>query len=132
LTAHAIVFIGFRNLFNLTLRDLLESFQPKEVSMVAKIIIKRRFVDGKSKQIIALLNEIRSKAMNYPGYMSGETLSKKEFPLNMAVISTWQTMEDWLRWKESPERKKYEEMLEIFQTRPTEYEEYILGTSFQK
>jgi heme-degrading monooxygenase HmoA len=50
----------------------------------------------------------------------------------MAVISTWQSMEDWLRWKESPERKKYEEMLSIFQTRPTEYEEYILGTSLHK
>jgi antibiotic biosynthesis monooxygenase (ABM) superfamily enzyme len=108
------------------------NLQPKEVSMVAKIIIKRRFVEGKTKQILALLNEIRSKAMNFPGYMSGETLSKKEFPLNMAVISTWQTMEDWLRWKESPERKKYEEMLAIFQTRPTEFEEYILGTSLHK
>lgn len=99
--------------------------------MIAKIIIKRRFVDGKSKQIIALLNEMRSKAMSFPGYMSGETLSKKEFPLNMAIISTWQTMDDWLRWKESQERKKFEEMLEIFQTRPTEYEEYLLGTSFR-
>jgi heme-degrading monooxygenase HmoA len=99
--------------------------------MIAKIIIKRRFVEGKNKQILALLNEIRSKAMNQIGYISGETLSKKDFPQNMAVIATWQSMEDWYRWKNSEERSKYEAMIEIYQTRPTEFEEYILGTSFR-
>ncbi len=99
--------------------------------MIAKIIIKRRFVEGKSKQILALLNEIRSKAMNQPGYISGETLSKKDYPQNMAVIATWQSMEDWLEWKNSEERNKYEAMIEIYQTRPTEFEEYLLGTAFK-
>ena len=99
--------------------------------MIAKIIIKRRFVEGKDKQILALLNEIRSKAMNRTGYISGETLSKRDYPQNMAVIATWQTMEDWLSWKNSEERNKYETMIEIYQTRPTEYEEYLLGTSFR-
>lgn len=99
--------------------------------MIAKIIIKRRFVEGKDKQILALLNEIRSKAMNQPGYISGETLSKKDFPQNLAVIATWQSIEDWYRWKNSEERCKYEAMIEIYQTRPTEFEEYLLGTSFR-
>jgi heme-degrading monooxygenase HmoA len=99
--------------------------------MIAKIIIKRRFAEGKKKQILALLNEIRSKAMDQPGYISGETLSKKEFPHNMAVIATWQSMDDWLNWKYSEERNHFETMIEIYQTRPTEYEEYLLGTSFR-
>lgn len=99
--------------------------------MIAKIIIKRRFVEGKNKQILALLNEIRSKAMSQPGYISGETLSKKDFPQNMAVIATWQSMEDWYKWKISEERSKFEAMIEIYQTRPTEFEEYLLGTSFR-
>jgi antibiotic biosynthesis monooxygenase (ABM) superfamily enzyme len=99
--------------------------------MVAKILIKRRFVEGKDKQILALLNEIRTKAMNRPGYISGETLSKKGYPHNMAVIATWQSMDDRLNWKNSDERKRYETMIEIYQTRPTEYEEYLLGTSFR-
>ncbi len=99
--------------------------------MIAKIIIKRRFVEGKNKQILALLNEIRSKAMNQDGYISGETLSKNDYPQNMAVIATWQSMEDWLNWKNSEERRKYEAMIEIYQTRPTEFEEYLLGTSFK-
>ncbi len=98
--------------------------------MIAKIIIKRRFVKENTPQIISLLNKIRSIAMDQTGYISGETLMQKDFPENMAVIATWQSMEDWLAWKNSEERKTYEAMLEIYQTRPTQYEEYVLGTSF--
>jgi heme-degrading monooxygenase HmoA len=100
--------------------------------MIAKIIIKRRFVEGKTKQVVALLNEIRSRAMQQPGYISGETLMKTEYPQNMAVIATWQTMEDWQAWKENPERQKFEEMLAIYQSRPTEYDEYLLGTALRE
>jgi heme-degrading monooxygenase HmoA len=98
--------------------------------MIAKIIIKRRFVKENTPQIISLLNKIRSIAMNQPGYISGETLMQCDYPENMAVIATWQSMDAWNAWKNSEERGKYEAMLEIYQTRPTQYEEYILGTSF--
>lgn len=96
--------------------------------MIAKIIIKRRFKPGKSRQIIALLNELRARAMHQPGYISGETLSKKGFPNNLIVIGSWQSLDAWQRWRDSDERKKYENMLELLQERPTEYEEYLLGT----
>ncbi|MDJ0784970.1 MAG: antibiotic biosynthesis monooxygenase [Desulfosarcinaceae bacterium] len=99
--------------------------------MIAKIIIKRRFVEGKTKQVLALLNEIRSRAMQQKGYISGETLMRPDYPQNMAVIATWQNLEDWLSWKENPERHKFEEMLAIYQTRPTEYEEYLLGSAMK-
>ena len=65
-----------------------------EVAMIAKIIIKRRFVKENTPQILSLLNKIRSIAMDQPGYISGETLMQKDFPENMAVIATWQHMED--------------------------------------
>ncbi len=97
--------------------------------MVAKILIKRNFVGGKTDQIYSLLKKIRSIAMNQPGYISGETLSQSEFPDKMAVICTWQSMESWLAWKNSDERKEYESMLALYQSSPTEYEEYLLGPS---
>lgn len=100
--------------------------------MIAKILIKRRFVEGKTDQIVSLLNKMRSMAMEQPGYISGETLTQSNFPENMVVIATWQTNEDWTRWKNSEERKKYEAMLELYQKRPTEFEEYSLGASFHK
>ena len=100
--------------------------------MIAKIIIKRRFAPENTPQIVSLLNKIRSIAMTQPGYISGETLIQEEYPENMAVICTWQSMQDWKNWKNSEERKTYEDMLEIYQTRPSHYEEYLLGTSFHK
>lgn len=100
--------------------------------MIAKILIKRRFKEGNKKQILALLKEMRSKAMTFPGYISGETLMQPDYPNNMIIICSWQSLENWQNWKNSPERKKYEAMLELYQTRPTEYEEYLLGTSISK
>ena len=96
--------------------------------MIAKIIIKRRFKTGKSRQVIALLNELRARAMHEPGYISGETLSKKGFPNNLIVIGTWQSLDAWHRWRDKEERKKFETMLDLLQERPTEYEEFLLGT----
>lgn len=96
--------------------------------MVAKIIIKRRFKEGHTPQIVALLNDIRALALSRPGYQSGETLVRIGFPNDMVVISTWRTIEEWYEWRDSQERKKYEAMLETHQEGPTEYEEYLLGT----
>jgi heme-degrading monooxygenase HmoA len=98
--------------------------------MIAKILIKRRFVKENRDAILSLLTKMRSIAMNQPGYISGETLMQLDYPENMAVLCTWQSMEDWLAWKNSDERKTYENMLVIYQTRPTEFEEYLLGTGF--
>ena len=99
--------------------------------MIARILIKRKFKRDQSNEIISLLNKIRSAAMLQPGYISGETLITHEPPHDIAVLATWQSMDDWLRWKENPERKQYEAMLEVFQVGPTEYEEYMVGSTFQ-
>lgn len=97
--------------------------------MIAKIIIKRRFKEGHKRQILALMNELRSLAMNEHGYISGETLSTPQAVNSLVVIATWQSLEDWHRWRENRNRIKYEAMLEVYQDGPTEYEEYLLGTS---
>ena len=100
--------------------------------MIAKILIKRRFREGHTPQIVALLNEIRSRAMNHPGYMSGETLVKTGYPNNMVIISTWRTLDDWYQWRDSQDRQKFEAMLEVYQERPTDFDEYLLGSPLQK
>lgn len=66
--------------------------------------------------------------MLQPGYISGETLSQKGFPNNMVIIGTWQSLEDWYRWRDSEERSKFEAMLGLYQERPTDYEEFLLGS----
>lgn len=96
--------------------------------MIAKVIIKRSFLDGKTPQIVSLLNELRSRAMNQAGYISGETLTKSGHPNYMVVIATWNSAEDWHHWRDSEERNKFEGMLAVYQESPTEYEELLLGT----
>jgi heme-degrading monooxygenase HmoA len=74
--------------------------------MLAKIFIKRRFRAAKAREVIALLTKLRSAAMRQPGYISGETLTNYANQQDLCVIATWQSMEEWLQWKENPERKK--------------------------
>ncbi|MGD8337422.1 MAG: antibiotic biosynthesis monooxygenase [Desulfobacterales bacterium] len=100
--------------------------------MLAKIIIKRKFKTAKTREVIALLTKLRSAAMSQSGYISGETLTNYADQQDLCVIATWQSMEEWLKWKENPERKNVEAKLEIFQLGPTVYEEYFLGTPFLK
>jgi hypothetical protein len=47
----------------------------------------------------------------------------------MLVIGTWENIESWHNWKKNSKRKEFEALLEIYQDGPTEYEEYLLGTS---
>ncbi len=97
--------------------------------MVAKILIRRRFKKGKTKEIFSLLKDFRSAALNQPGYISGETLIENSDSQHMLVIGTWENMESWHSWKQNSKRKEFEAMLEIYQEEPTEYEEYLLGVS---
>jgi len=95
--------------------------------MNAKILIKRRFKKGKQKEIIALLRELRGGALHQPGYISGETLTSSDDPQVLMVIGTWQDMESWNNWKRNNTRQTLEQMLEIYQEKSTEYQEYTLG-----
>jgi len=100
--------------------------------MNAKILIKRRFKKGKQKEILALLRELRSGALQQPGYVSGETLTSSDDPQELMVISTWHDMESWYKWKQNITRQTLEQMLEIYQEKSTEYQEYTLGTFIEE
>ncbi|MGD9301046.1 MAG: antibiotic biosynthesis monooxygenase [Desulfobacterales bacterium] len=95
--------------------------------MNAKILIKRRFKKGKQKEIAALLRELRSGALNQPGYISGETLTSSDDPQVLMVIGTWRDMDSWNNWKQNNTRQTLEQMLETYQEESTEYQEYTLG-----
>jgi quinol monooxygenase YgiN len=95
--------------------------------MQAKILIKRKFMAGKKSEIIALLKELRSGALQQPGYISGETLASVDQPQTLMVIGTWRDMESWHKWQENDTRKTLETMLATYQEGSTEYQEYILG-----
>ena len=98
--------------------------------MVVKVIITRKIQEGKTREVFALLNRLRSDAMNQKGYLSGETLINHDDPQEILVISMWHGMENWLKWKENPERKANESLLERWLEGPTGYKTCVLGTYF--
>jgi heme-degrading monooxygenase HmoA len=95
--------------------------------MAIKIVIKRHFKKNTAKEAYALLNNIRQMAMNRPGYISGETWVNHYDPHRVAVVSTWQSVQDWIRWEESDEREANEAKLESLLEIPAKFEIYDLG-----
>ena len=95
--------------------------------MQARILIRRRFRRGSREEIFSLLRQFRAAALNQPGYISGETLSAAEDPQTVLVIGTWEDLTSWKKWKASNTRKSLEQMLDVYQEEPTEYQEFVSG-----
>ena len=93
--------------------------------MLVKVLMRRRFQEGKVKEAFSIIRKIRSLAMNQKGYISGETFIDHDDPRRTMVIGTWQSMDDWMNWKEDERRKKLETQLEDFLEAPTAYEAYV-------
>ena len=100
--------------------------------MAVKVFIKRHVKEGKVDDAYALLNKLRSEAMNQPGYISGETLVNHYDYRSITVISTWQSVEDWISWEESENRAANESELENLLEEPAKFEIYDLGLSPKK
>ena len=98
--------------------------------MVVKVMIKRTIKEGKTREVFALLNKFRTDAMNQKGYVSGETLINHDNPREILVVSTWHGIENWLRWKENPERSANERLLGQYLEGPVQYDSYVLGTYY--
>ncbi|MEJ2102418.1 MAG: antibiotic biosynthesis monooxygenase, partial [Desulfobacterales bacterium] len=92
--------------------------------MAVKVFIKRHVKKDKIEAVAKLLMDVRSQALKQPGYIAGETLVNHYDPCNIAVVSTWQTIEDWIRWQESDERAAKEDQLESLQEGPANFEIY--------
>ena len=95
--------------------------------MAIKILIKRHFMDDSAKQAFALLNNFRHDAIKQPGYISGETWINHYDPCQITVVSTWQTVEDWIQWEESDEREAHEANLTDTLKFPAQFEVYDVG-----
>lgn len=95
--------------------------------MPVKILIKRQFKEGYSKEITDFLKKVRYDAMDQDGYISSETLWDHENPLRVVVASNWQSIEDWKKWKNSDQRKSKEEEFNKLLDGETEYEIFDVG-----
>jgi heme-degrading monooxygenase HmoA len=70
-------------------------------------VLMERTIKGKNVgEIVRLLRMLRVKAMQQPGYITGETLHAVDDPNNYLVISAWENLKDWETWVNNPERKE--------------------------
>ncbi|KIX14111.1 antibiotic biosynthesis monooxygenase family protein [Dethiosulfatarculus sandiegensis] len=95
--------------------------------MAVKVLITRRLKQGESKPVYSALNNLRGVALQQQGYMTGETLLGYDDPAKLLVLSTWQSVTDWKKWQESPERAKVDREIEPHLEGPTEYEIFVIG-----
>jgi heme-degrading monooxygenase HmoA len=95
--------------------------------MLVKVLITRRIKQGSEVDALVTLNSLRARAMDHPGYISGETLVGYEDRRKLVVISTWESLERWLQWKNDPARTQVEAKLEPHLMEPTSYEVFIPG-----
>jgi len=73
--------------------------------MHVQVIIKRKWQVDKPEELLPLLTELRSRAKEQPGYISGETLRSLDNPEDYMVVSNWETADDWKQWLQSKERR---------------------------
>ena len=94
--------------------------------MAIQVLIRRRHVEGKEKELAPLIVKMRSLARAQPGYVSSETLrcidppGEKEY----LVRSTWQSVEDWKKWLHSQERSEIQKEIDVVSSEKTEYRIY--------
>ena len=95
--------------------------------MLIKVIITRKVTGGKQKDLLPLLMELRAKAMDQNGYISGETLKGISDPEEFMVISTWKNLEDWKAWEGNPERKEIHGKIDAILEQKTIAKAYLYG-----
>ena len=93
--------------------------------MIVKVLIKRHIKMDYEREIFELLKKMRAHATRRDGYISGETLINTDDPQEFIVISTWQSLEDWLAWRDEPKRKEIDAEIESYQLEPTSYKSYV-------
>ena len=75
-----------------------------------RAIIERQVKNKES--LPHMLQQLRSSAMQWPGYISGETLMSTSDPGKIITISTWRSLEDWEIWEKSEKRAALYQQIE--------------------
>lgn len=93
--------------------------------MAIRILISRVIEPGHEFKLNNLLLQLRAKAMQARGYISGETLRSLDDPNAFLVISTWNSLDDWKAWETNRERKTIQDEIEKLLRSPSKTQLYI-------
>lgn len=93
--------------------------------MAIAVIIQRKFKDvEKAKQLAPLIVKLRSIATSQPGYITGKTFRCLDCEGEYLVISTWNRVEDWNRWRDSARRRELQKQVDAILGEETQYRIY--------
>ena len=93
--------------------------------MAIDVMIRRKVKQGhQAKQLVPLILQMRALATYQPGYISGKTLCNLKDPEECLVISSWESVEDWERWRHSLKRAEIEKKIESLTRKKTTFEIY--------
>jgi heme-degrading monooxygenase HmoA len=95
--------------------------------MAIRVLIEREIKAGSELKLNQLLLQLRAKAMQAKGYISGETLRSIDNPNNFLVISTWNSLADWELWDKDVERRMIQEQINALLRHPPKDSVYIYG-----
>jgi heme-degrading monooxygenase HmoA len=98
--------------------------------MTVKIMIERNFKEIPSEEDIRIINELRIKATEQEGYVSGETLIDTQDNRKLVVLSAWCCLDDWRAWADSEDRRKLEDELIPRMEEPSQIRSFLLGTDW--
>ena len=104
--------------------------------MAVQVLIKRKIVKEKIKEVAKLMVELRSLARAQPGYISSESLQCIDPPGDEEYLirSSWRSDEDWKRWLHSEEREAIQQRIDAITQEETAYKVYesLVGGIFPK
>jgi heme-degrading monooxygenase HmoA len=104
--------------------------------MAVQVLIRRKIVKSKVKEVAPLMVELRSLARSQPGYMSSESLKciDPAEDEDYLIRSTWQSADDWKRWLQSEKRSAVQKKIDALTREKTEYKVYeaLVGGIFPK
>lgn len=71
---------------------------------MVKVIIGFKLKSGASMQ--PMLLKLRSATMTYPGFVGAENLLSEQDSSIVAIITTWEKIENWRLWETSRTRRE--------------------------
>jgi heme oxygenase (mycobilin-producing) len=95
--------------------------------MAIRALIEREIKAGSELKLNHLLLQLRAKAMQAKGYISGETLRALNNPNKFLVISTWNSLAEWEAWDKDPQRQVIQEEIDNLLRHPAKTSIYIYG-----
>ena len=104
--------------------------------MAVQVLIRRKVVPDKAKEVATLMVELRSLARAQEGYMSSESLRCIDPPGDdeYVIRSTWHSYDLWKKWLNSEARSSIQKKIDNLTGEKTEYRVYemLVGGIFPK